>query len=503
MQSIADDALAPMAPQTRATAPITPQPSHASLPKDTTDGVAKQQAHRVEHANSSMTPPPSAQVSSDVRPKSHTPTPSDSHMSTPPPTIDTLSQESSNRPVSSFARAMTSDQIANASTDELRIKVAELQAAYQEAKMTAAHHRLQYRMLAQESAAAIERMAVEARMVQCENEVIHFAEQAKATAVPSRSSPPQEGTIPVQKELYQQMCRDIQHLSETNAFLETEHRQQEKLIFRQDNEIAGLSDKVLMMRDRIREHRDHQNRIRSVSVGKYSEGTPISRSVYSTPQHQRTTASSRSQPFDALLQASVMASQEAGMGKSTAGRGRGKKGHSRNIHSLSSLPITPNRTRKQPPLFQTPQGNAQTYSIPATAPVPRMSDLRTPDNHAQKMLPLKRAHAPGSDGTVSASDHEDANDSEAETEILEPDQIDESSASFSAARMLRTNPAPAGPPLDQHFRPAKRPASGLRQVKLFGTVRKANVVRAGEDEPPAKRPRMLEGIGLGIEGVPH
>jgi hypothetical protein len=43
----------------------------------------------------------------------------------------------------------------------------------------------------------------------------------------------------------------------------------------------------------------------------------------------------------------------------------------------------------------------------------------------------------------------------------------------------------------------------MRQVKLFGTVRKANVVRAGEDEPPAKRPRMLEGIGLGIKGVPR
>ena len=43
--------------------------------------------------------------------------------------------------------------------------------------------------------------------------------------------------------------------------------------------------------------------------------------------------------------------------------------------------------------------------------------------------------------------------------------------------------------------------------KLFGVTKKTflekNVVRAGEDEPPAKRPRMLEGIGLGIEGVPR
>jgi hypothetical protein len=140
---------------------------------------------------------------------------------------------------------------------------------------------------------------------------------------------------------------------------------------------------------------------------------------------------------------------------------------------------------------------------PATAPVPRMSNMRTPDAYSQQRLPMKRAHAPGSDGTVSASDHDDDNISEAETEILEPDQIDESQASFTAAQMLRANPEPFSQTPDRNTLPSKRSASSLRQAKLFGTVRKANVVRAGEDEPPTKRPRMLQGIGLGIEGVPH
>lgn len=424
-------------------------------------------------------------------------------MSTPPPTIDTLSQDSTSRSLSGFARALTSDQIANAPADELRTKVAELQAAYHEAKMTAAHHRLQYQMLAQESAAAIERMAVEARMVQCENEVIHFAEQARATAVPMRSSPSQEGTIPVQKELYQQMCRDIQHLSDANALLETEHRQQEKLIFRQDNEIAGLSDKVLLLRDRIRENRDHQSRVRSASVGRYLDSTPNHKSAYSTPRNVPFTSSNQPRPFDALLQASKIASLDEHERKSPAGRGRGKKGHARNIHSLSSLPITPNRSRKQPPLFQTPQAGVYAYPMPSTAPVPRMSNLRTPDIYSQRTLPMKRAHGPASDGTVSASDQEDGNDSEAETEILEPDQINESQASFTAAQMLRAKHEPLSHTPERNAQPAKRAGSNLRQGKLFGSVRKANVVRAGEDEPPAKRPRMLEGIGLGIEGVPH
>lgn len=504
MESIANDALAALVPQTQAGAPITPQPSHASIPKETADGVAKQQAHRVENATSSLTPPPSAQVSSNVRAKSHTPISSGSHMSTPPPTIDVLSQDSTGHSAGGFARALTSDQIANATADELRIKVAEMQAAYQEAKMTAAHHRLQYRMLAQESAAAIERMAVEARMVQCENEVIHVAEQARASAVPTRSPPLQEGFIPVQKNLYQQMCRDIQQLSEANASLETEHRYQEKLIFRQDNEIAGLTDKVLLLRDRIRERRDHHSRARSETLGIYHPDSPKLMSAYTTPRGERISNLGQPQPFDALLQASKMASINERKRKAVTDMSRGKKGHTRNVHSLTSLPVTPNRSRKQPPLFATPHGDAQSLMMPSTAPVPRMSNLRTPDVYSQQRLPMKRAHAPGSDGTVSASDHDDDdNHSEAETEILEPNQINESQASFSAALMLRAEQSPLNTPLDRNAQSAKRTANSMRQVKLFGTVRKANVVRAGEDEPPAKRPRMLEGIGLGINGVPR
>jgi hypothetical protein len=136
-----------------------------------------------------------------------------------------------------------------------------------------------------------------------------------------------------------------------------------------------------------------------------------------------------------------------------------------------------------------------------------MSNLRKPEFYSQQKPSLKRTHGPGSDGTVSASDNNDGDehDSEAETEILEPDQIDESRASFSAAQMLRANPEPlSSQPEEHNFRPAKRGAQGsLRQGKLFGAVRKSNTVRAGEDEPPAKKPRTVQGIGLGIKGVSH
>jgi hypothetical protein len=504
MNSNADsNILAGRIPQAQS-APITPQPSHTRIPQGTTDVVSKVQAERVANASDgntsiSLTPPPSAQVPNNARiNKSHTPTPtpSDSQISTPPPT---LSQESLVRH-GGFAHAMTNEQIAAAPADDLRLKVAELQAAYRDAKMNAAHHRLQYQMLAQESAAAIERMAVEARMVQCENEVIHVAEQARATTVPMIAPPVQDGTIPVQKDLYQRMCRDIQQLSETNTFLEAEHRLQEKLIFRQDNEIAGLSDKVQMLRDRIREHREHQTRLRGANFGGYLESGP--QSVLSTPRRPPMTSREQAQPFAALLQASAMAREEVGSSKPAASRLMGKKGHSRNTQSLSSLPATPNRAQKQPQLFQTPQASLNFRAMPSTAPVPRISNLRNPEFYSQQKPSLKRMHGPGSDGTVSASDND--NDSEAETEILEPDQIDESRASFSAARMLRANPEALSQPEEHNFRPAKRGAQGsMRQGKLFGAVKKSNTVRAGEDEPPTKKPRTIHGIGLGIKGVSH
>jgi hypothetical protein len=45
----------------------------------------------------------------------------------------------------------------------------------------------------------------------------------------------------------------------------------------------------------------------------------------------------------------------------------------------------------------------------------------------------------------------------------------------------------------------QRSSEKLKQTKLFGTVRKANVDRG--DERPPKRARTGEAVGLGIAGV--
>ncbi|KAK3705475.1 hypothetical protein LTR37_013292 [Vermiconidia calcicola] len=425
---LSQDSLSSLIPLPDVSEPATPSPTHATIPEGAAAAMSTMQSRG--NASSQMTPPPSTQVPSSLRTKTRTPTPPMSHISTPPPTIEMTGQIRNNRTFGGFAGIMTMEQIETASLEQLRTNVTEIQAALQEAKMSAAHHKLQYQMLSQESAAAIERMVVEARMAQFEDQVIHVAEQARVAATPIQPSPFQDGMIPVQKDLYQRMCREIQQLTEERNYLANEHAHKDKVITRQDSEIASLTDKVMLMRDRIRENREHTNR---------------NRNSYGTSQFDSTPRSAYNDPL--------------------------RSGH---------------------PTVQTPHGRQPPLKVPSTAPAPRTSAMRTPNVYAQPVLPMSRVRGPPSEGTVSADE-----DSEAETDIIEQDEVSESQASRAASQMLRSSQ-------EQQMKRASFQGSGmlqpspdkLKQTKLFGAVTKGSVGRGGE--PPAKRARTGEAVGLGI-----
>lgn len=412
-----------------------------------------------------------------------TPPPPLSHIATPPPTGELPGPSQTSR-----LGGLDEDALEKATPEELKKKVSEAQAELQGAKMSAAHHKLQYQMLAQSSAAAIERMSVEARMAQSENEVIHVADQARLAATPTT----EQGFIPIHKELYQHMCRDIQLLREANHRLEVEHKQQHVILLQQEHEIASLIDKTALMAERIRANRESLQKYRRPQLSSRIEQTP--RSVYGTPHRagQTNRSHQQSQPFAALLQASEMASLESARA--------GKKSHTRNTHSMSSLPATPQRTQglRHVPPFQTPQAQRQALQVPATAPQQRTSAMHTPDVYSQPSLPVpQQQEGPQSDGTVSASD-DDGHDSEAETDILENDEVPESQASLTASQMLRTSQEDMEERRESFKgRGMLDQGSNLRQTKLLGAIRKANVNRS-EDGPLAKRARTSPGIGLGI-----
>ncbi|KAK5680266.1 hypothetical protein LTS10_007193 [Elasticomyces elasticus] len=447
--------------------PATPQPSHASLPS-TTAALSKSQSK-----------PPTRSTK-----PSKTPTPPIS----PPPTIEAAP------PPKPLPTTMTPTDLATASPETLRAQITSLQRQLRETKTTtSAHHTLQLHMLAQESSAALERLAVEARMERHENEIIHLSSQRSAEAVKKQQPSLPEGCIPVNRDLYLRMGNEIRELRDANQSWREAHAGLERVVGRQESEIASLGDKVTLMRERIRENREHLNRVRSGSTAI----TPSRASLYGTPQ--------RSQGLEALLQASEMTGLQP-QPKRKAG------GHTRNTHSLSSLPTTPQRKPVGPSsmAFMTPSNRRTVAKVPATAPMPRTSALRTPTNvYSQPVLPIPQRERAGSDGTVSASDSDDevvgdgiggegeGEDSEAETDILGHGDVEgdvgESQASRAASQMLRpaTSFGSSG--------------EALRQTKLFGAITKGGVLR-GVDEGAGKRKRSDEDVGvarvgLGISGV--
>ncbi|KAK5107206.1 hypothetical protein LTR62_001652 [Meristemomyces frigidus] len=500
-------------------APTTPIPHMANMvsPASNNDASSTSQEQRPVNVNKGPTPPLSSQPATSQLNKSRTPTPSLSHMSTPPPTIPVTNTAQKSRVPAFPVAEMTADELAVASAEALRAKVTAHQTALREAKISAAHHELQYRMLQQESAAAIERMAVEARMAQDEMDVIYSAGQARAAATPVSQPALPDGVIPVHKHLYQRLNIELQNLQDTNKRWEREYAQQEKIIGRQEGEIASLGDKVTLLRERIRET---ITRSKATVNNHRLESTP--RSIYSTPH--------RSQGLEALLQASEMANPEL----------RPKKGgHSRNTHSLSSLPTTPHRISRTPAnqrLYHTPSDRQTMVKVPATAPVHRTTASRPQGSslHRQPILPVipvvPHIRGPQSAATVSNSDN---SDSEAETEILDPDeeeneemqaqadglQVSESQASLAASAMLRRSREDAAVTREGFMGGGMLEngtasgggvgAGGLKQTRLFGQVTKGGTDGLGSSSSSSgKRKRGAEEgeegagrVGLGISGV--
>lgn len=470
--------------------PVTPHPEHATI--QALEGAdEKSQAHG---PMTNLTPPPSTQINL-TRTRDRTPTPTYSSISTPPPTVDMLFPQQS-RLSSAIAATMSAEQINTATTEELRIAVMDLQSAYQEAKMNAAHYKLQYQMLAQESEAALERMDVEARMAQHENEIIHIAEQTRAAATAAATVtsptaprvPSQEGFISVQKDLYQVMCLEIQQLHRNTEDLQKENVKQDRLIGRQEAEIETLSERVSLLRERIRSNREHLNHLRKPAVPESN----FSQSTYATPSR----AAAGQDQFAALLQASEIARKEANPGR--------KPSHgSRSGNAYRQVTMTPQRYQKPPTVFATP-GQVKSFTSPATVPAVGSTTFRSQDVYSQLRASqsnnaVARVPGPRSEDTVSNSDRDI--DSEADTDILEPDgEVSASQASIKASLMLRNSHETDLDSRNAAAHPMKAKAPS-RQSTLFGAVMKHGIDRSDSGRP-SKRSRT-DGIGLGITGGRH
>lgn len=341
----------------------------------------------------------------------------------------------------------SAERLQQAQPDELRSMVTGLLTSLQQARTDAAHYKLQHRMLAIESAEAVERIQVEMNMAQREIEVLNTSDfvEPRVIRVPQPSDP---GMRHVHVDMWNSMLHETQRLQSQNAQLEQSLSQHKRMVVQQESEIATLNDRISLLRERLRENRSHLTRYRRAAG--FLDSPRRSSSAHSTPW----SAHSRPQPpFAALLHASDLMSERATMSPRTPRRKR----------ASSTTPTTPQTLQPALPrnMYETPQSlqSMRHLQVPQTAP-----PLRGPLFHST----MTGHQSTASDALLLAT----AEDSEAETEVPEQSKdLVEDQASLVEA--------PQTPVRGQKASSTYRP--NAVQKKLFDQVKKAGVQRDEHD----------------------
>ncbi|KAL8890229.1 MAG: hypothetical protein Q9215_002613 [Flavoplaca cf. flavocitrina] len=452
-----------------------------------------------------LTPPPSTQIPKQSRPilGSDRRAPS---LASPPPTSKPGPPFSQGR---LYGEVPTMEAVEKMPDDQVRTLVTELLPALSEARMSAAHSKLQHNLLSIETSEAASKAEVEREMTRREVQVL----QASPRLLSPRSP---QNTAQRHLDLALKKCRELQ---EKHEMVEQRLHAARKLIrdLSERNETLTFDNRLL--RQRIRENREHVDAMRSsgaISVN----GTPLS-GLGTPAYHQtpKTPATARSRPvnqppgsggtFDVLLLAdTVLKNNEINSVPSTPTRTKARKvnqaHHARGAHSLSSLPSTPNRSR---PI--TADGSLLTPTPHRiTHPRAAFSSPGKHSNHPSQSSPQRDDR----DSTISASE-DDGEGAEC------AEHVTASQASQRATEMLRRsamNSQDNSPRSSQSHRPLGPAKYDPSQSKIYGLVKKYHGYerdrsdkRAGsgsfyeDDERGTKKARMAkkasETVGLGIE----
>lgn len=324
---------------------------------------------------------------------------------------------------------LSDDYVQRAQPDELRAIIASLTPLLQEARTDAAHHKLQYRMLAIESTEAMERIQVEMDMAQRETDLLNTVEAVEARIV-SAPQKPDPNIRHVHADIWDSMIKETHSLKSQNAQLEQLVSQHKRMVVQQESEIATLNDRISLYRERLRENRSHLNRYRHAAG--FLDSPHKSHSAQSTPWSAR----QRNQPpFAALLHASDLMSERGSVSPRTPRRKR----------AISITPIP----------YQTPQTLQSTrhLQVPQTAPPLRGPQFQPFDPTQPLSSPRRQTHI--LEQVLAAED------SEAETDVPD-DNVAGNSSSL-----------PRTPTRAQ--KTSVRIPSNAAQQRLFGPVRKPSI----------------------------
>lgn len=410
--------------------------------------------------SSSMTPPPSSQPN-----RFRSPVPrfagleADHALASPPATIK----------YGAPGGLPAAETIASASVEDLRAMVQNLMSAVSEARMSAAHFKLQHNLLTMESQESAQRAEVEHNMTRREVEVLQAADHRHRLAMSQTPQTPAQSQSQI--DILTKTCEELEQERDE---AERRLRKAKKIIEMEKDRSELLMEENTLLKKRIRENREHFTRMKSVSP---IYATP--HDAFTTPQRKAVPrfadSTPRHEPFAALLAADQVLSQESMSVPGTPTHPstvKLRQGHSRGAHSLSSLHSTPVRGRPV-------TSDGYPYSVPGSQLVNQSAERERHDR----------------DSTISVSDDEDN---------LSCEDIPHSQASSLATQMLRKNP---GSQESLRLSQNAEQTSSLLQTKLLGKAKKAGVERSraskrqassGKAESPAKRAKLSEGVGLGI-----
>lgn len=392
----------------------------------------------------------------------------------------------------------SSSQIQDADIEELRdilqgvlAENTKLDIAAREARMSAAHFKLQHNLLIIDSEEAIKRLEVE-----------HDMTRREVQALQNTGRDNESYSYIAKLKTY---CKELEE--EGNITRRRLHKAKQ-LIEDKDFKLIEAREENDRLRDRIRQNREHINMLRSPG-GPLHLGSPKTSPI--TPQHYRTTPKhtpgslrrreppGSARPFEALLLADAVLNQENNSAPSTPIISRHPcprtpNRHNRNVQSLSSLQAITGSARRA----------GHSGLLPSAQFSPE-AEARSVGSHTWNAIHNSRERRRKSrDSTISAEDNEQMQ-AGGRSFRDESEEVYESQASQSATEMLRVDPRESFEVAASRTSTPNPGDKPYQQSKIYGGVTKSVAEkrkRADDDvvQATAKKLRAAAGaaIGLGI-----
>lgn len=389
-----------------------------------------------------------------------------------------------------FGKIPSVEEVRDLPEEQLRSLAPGLMLQLSQARTSAAHTQMQYKLLSIEAVEAVQRAQVENEMMRREVEVLQTGKPNQRNLHSKSSSfALQERQAQYEARMAVERGRELEV---ENLILQRRLKQAKKLIKQFDGKKAQLVETNHSLKERIKQNRDHLDAMRSYR-GRYglSTGRVYDRPPFGSPSHTvRNTPSNRTKmtpqgsrqvdgqdPFHALLFAGQVLSGETTSVPTTPTPTRAPRfhlGHTRAVHSLSSLPVTSQQSRPLTADAALPTAVNRILPVPPlSATVPHTQDFRR-HNYEEK----EGVHHNDRDSTISASDQDEA---------YTDDDVPASQASQIAANMLRRY---SGPKANDSIPVRIIPEHELIQPKLMGRFTKANASR--DDNRKKRRASTLK-----------